>query len=69
MNTKVLSMKPRKKTGQYRTDGIHPDKFTMIPWEMGEQLVLDVTVVNVLQSSRLNQGSLCNPGIVVKRLK
>ena len=37
----------------------------MIPSEMGEQLVLDVTVVEALAPSRLNQGSLCNPGTVV----
>ena len=34
----------------------------MIPWEMGEQLVWDVTVVDALAPNRLNQGSLCNPG-------
>ena len=39
-----------------------PDGLTMIPWEMGKQLVWDVTVVDALAPSRLNQGSLCNPG-------
>ena len=34
----------------------------MIPWEMGNRLVCDVTVVDALAPSRLNQGSLCNPG-------
>ena len=34
----------------------------MIPWEIGKQLVWDVTVVDALAPSRLNQGSLCNPG-------
>ena len=34
----------------------------MIPWEMGKQLVKDVMVVDALAPSRLNQGSLCNPG-------
>ena len=34
----------------------------MIPWEMGKQLVWDVTVVDALAPSRLNQGSLCKPG-------
>ena len=30
--------------------------------EMGKQLVWDVTVVDALAPSRLDQGSLCNPG-------
>ena len=34
----------------------------MITWEMGKQLVWDVTVVDALAPSCLNQGSLCNPG-------
>ena len=34
----------------------------MIPWEMGKQLVWDVTFVDALAPSRLNRGSLCNPG-------
>ena len=29
----------------------------MIPWEMGKQLVWDVTVVDALAHSCLNQGS------------
>ena len=48
--------------GLYRTDGKRPDGVTMIPWEMGKQLVWDVTVVDARAPSRLNQGSLCNPG-------
>ena len=48
--------------GQYRTDDKRRDGVTMIPWEMGNQLVWDVTVVYALAPSRLNQGSLCNPG-------
>ena len=48
--------------GLYRTDGKRPDRGTMIPWKMGKHLAWDVTVVDALASSRLNQGSLCNPG-------
>ena len=33
----------------------------MIPWEMGKQLVWDVTVADALAPSRLNQDSSCNP--------
>ena len=32
--------------GLYQTDGKRPDVVTMIPWEMGKQLVWDVTVVD-----------------------
>ena len=49
--------------GLYRTDGKRPDGVTMIPWEMGKQLVWEVMVVDALAPSRLNQCSLCNPGI------
>ena len=51
-----------ERRGLYRTDGKRPDGVTMISWEMGKQLVVDVTVVDALAPSRLNQGSLCNPG-------
>ena len=46
----------------YRTDGKRPDGVPMIPWEMGKQLVWDLMVVDALAPSRINQGSLCNPG-------
>ena len=39
----------------YRTDGKRPDDVTMIPWEMGKQLVWDVTVVDALAPCRLNR--------------
>ena len=48
--------------GLYRTDGKRPDGVTMIPCEMGKQLVWDVTGVDALAPSCLNRGSLCNPG-------
>ena len=48
--------------GLYLTDGKRPDCVTMIPWEMDKQLVWDVTAVDALAPSRLNQGCLCNPG-------
>ena len=51
--------------GLYRIDGKRPDGVTMIPWEMDKQLVWDVTVVDALAPSRLNQCSLCNPGTTV----
>ena len=41
------------------------DGVTMIPWEMGEQLVRDVMVVDALAHSRLSQcrpSESCNPG-------
>ena len=44
------------------TYGKRPDGVTMIPWEMGKHPMWDVTVVDSLAPSRLNQGSLCNPG-------
>ena len=47
--------------GLYRTDGKRPDGVTMIPWEMGKQLVWDVTVVDTPAPSRMNQGSDNNP--------
>ena len=46
--------------GLYRTYGKRPDGVTIVPLEMGKQLVWDVTVVDALAPSRLNQFSLCN---------
>ena len=46
----------------YRTHSKRQDGVTTIPWEMGEQLVCDVTIVDAPEPSRLNQGSLCKPG-------
>ena len=48
-------------SGLLRTDGKRLVGVTMIPWELGKQLVWDVTVVDALAPSHLNQGFLCNP--------
>ena len=48
--------------GPIRTNGKRPDGVTMVPWEMGKQLVWEVMVVEALEPTRLNQGSLCNLG-------
>ena len=53
------ALEPR---GLYRTDGKRPDGVTMIPWELGEQLAWNVTVVDIFAPSSQNQGSFCNPG-------
>ena len=47
--------------GLYRTDGNRSDDVTNNSWEMGKQLVWDVTVVDAPAPNRLNQGSLCKP--------
>ena len=41
--------------GLYRTDGKRPDGVTLIPWEMGKQLVSDFTVADALATRRLNR--------------
>ena len=43
--------------GPNRTDGI-----TLAPWEEGKQLVWDVTCVDLLAPSRIENGSVANPG-------
>ena len=47
--------------GLYRTDGKRLDGVSMIPCEIGKQLMWDVTVEEALAPSRLNQDFLCNP--------
>ena len=49
-----------KQRGLYGTDGKPPDGFTMIPWEMGKSHVWDVTVVDALEPSRLNECSVAS---------
>ena len=43
--------------GLFRTDDKRSDGVTMTPWELSEQLVWDVTVVDALAPTRLNQDS------------
>ena len=45
-----------------RTDGKRPDGITLAPWEEGKQLVWDVTSVDLLAPSRIENGSVANPG-------
>ena len=35
---------------------------TLVPWDVGKQLLCDVTVVDSLAPCRINGGSVCNPG-------
>ena len=49
----------------YRTDGKRPEGVTMSPREMCKKLVWDVTVVDALAPSRLNQGSWCILGTAI----
>ena len=51
--------------GLNRSADICSDGFTMITWEMGKQIVWDVTVVDSLAPNRLNRGSSRNPVIPV----
>ena len=41
----------------------------MIPWEMGRQMVWNVTVVDALAPSRLNECSSCNPATTATEAK
>ena len=48
--------------GPTRTDGKRPDGITLAPWEEGKQSVWDVTCVDLLAPSRIEKGSVANPG-------
>ena len=48
--------------GLTRTDGKRPDGITLAPCEEGKQLVWDVTCVDLLAPSRIENGSVANPG-------
>ena len=44
------------------TDGKRPDGITLAPWKEGKQLVWDVTCLDLLPPSRIENGSVANPG-------
>ena len=48
--------------GLTRSDGKRPGGITLAPWEVGKQLVWDVTCVDLLAPSRIENGSVANPG-------
>ena len=48
--------------GLTRSGGKRPDGITLAPWEEGKQLVRDVTCVDLLAPSRIENGSVSNPG-------
>ena len=45
-----------------RSEEKRPDGFTLAPWEEGKQLVWYVTCVDLLASSRIENGSFANSG-------
>ena len=47
-----------------RLDCTESDGVTMVPCEMGKQLVWKITAVDALAPSGLNQSSLCNPATI-----
>ena len=52
--------------GLTRTDGKHPGGITLAPREEGKQLVWDVTCVDLLAPSRIENGSVANPSTVAE---
>ena len=52
--------------GLTRTDGKGPDGITLAPWEEGKQLLWVVTCVDLLGPSRIENGSVANPGTVAE---
>ena len=51
-----------KPNGLTQSDGRRPDGITLAPWEEGKQLVWDVTFVNFLAPSRIENGSVAKRG-------
>ena len=43
-------------SGLQRTDGKRQDDVSLIPWEIGKQMECEVTIVDALSPSRLDQG-------------
>ena len=48
--------------GLTRSDGKRADGITLAQWEEGKQLVWDVTCFDLLAPSRIETGSVANPG-------
>ena len=48
--------------GLTRSNGKRPDGITLAPWEEGKQLLWDVTCVDLPTPSRIENGSVANPG-------
>ena len=48
--------------GLTQSDGKRPDTITLAPWEENKQLVWDVTCVDLLAPSRIENGSVAYPG-------
>ena len=56
VRVKIASVK--EPVGLSRTDGKHPNGLTLIPWQVGKNLVWDVTVADTLVNSYLTSTSI-----------